>query len=194
MISGPYHIAGSCQIISEHLRDRRPDLLLRRAVNRHKDHCRRRLGSFDPFRMIVGHFRCHCGDLKHFLKALLAQPGGRRHPHRAAVPETPVRLRVLFVQPHAEISTVAREGISLPVFLHGLDDRLLHHILFGVNTAVHKPLGHRQSHDAVVRKLRTLRKELEIRRLYIILIKFIGASDNISQNSAVHQYSPLSRT
>ena len=194
MVGRPYHIASLAQVISESAGDSVSNLVLGYAVQRHEDDRCRGLCPFDPLRMVVRDLRCQGCDPQHFLKALLAEPGCRRDAHCAAIPVAVVRFGVFPVQPHAEVRAVSGKGIAFPVLLHRLDQRPLYCLIVRVGPAIHQPLRHSESHDAVICKFRSLRKEFKILCLNIIRVKFIRASDNISQNSAVHQFSPFPRT
>ena len=191
VVVGADLVAGLRQVISKDLTDRIPDRLLGRSVDRHEYDRGCGLRSFDPFRVIVGYSSRRRRDAEHLRHVLLAEPRHRADAHRAPVAEAVVRLGILLRDPHAEVDPVSCEGIPAPVLLHGIDQRLLHRLLVGVDPAVHERLRHCEGHNAVVRELGPLGKELKIRRLNVILIKFVGASYDIPQNSAIHNPAPF---
>ena len=119
-------------------------------------------GSLDAFGVVMGHLGAQSGHMQHPGKVILDQPGNGRDPHGGSVPEAPVGLWLIVIEPDAEFHAVACKGITPAYGLHGLCQCLPQLVVGSVPPRLHDGIRHGQGHDGIVRELRTVRDQLEL--------------------------------
>ena len=181
VVSRPYLIAGTTEIIAEFTGDIVADLVLSCIFSGHEDRTGHRFRTFDSLRMVMRDFRgppCH---LSGGLKAAV-EPPYCRHAHRGSVSVAAVRAHVLVVQPPVEPSAVACVRILVPPAAHGIDKQLLDCFFVRFDAlfpGVQQRLRHRERHNAVVGVAGSLAEQREILCL-VTPVELIRCADHVA--------------